>query len=76
MFSLEMSQEQLAQRMVAMKSGVDQTKLRTGWIEDDEWDKITHAFNELSTENMQIDDTPILSLICAAVRVGCRANKV
>lgn len=63
MFSLEMSQEQLAQRMVSMKSGVDQTKLRTGWIEDNEWENIIHAFNELSTEAMQIDDTPGISLI-------------
>jgi replicative DNA helicase len=63
MFSLEMSQEQLAQRMVSMKSGTDQTKLRTGWIEDNEWDAIIHAFNELSIDTMQIDDTPGISLI-------------
>jgi len=63
MFSLEMSLEQLVQRMVSMKSGVDQTRLRTGWIEDDEWDKIIHAFNELATDAMKIDDTPGISLI-------------
>jgi len=63
MFSLEMSQEQLIQRMVSMKSGVDQTRLRTGWIEDDDWEKITHAFNDLSTDNMKVDDTPGISLI-------------
>ncbi|HCI78567.1 MAG TPA: replicative DNA helicase, partial [Ktedonobacter sp.] len=42
-FSLEMSKEQLVQRLLSMDAGVDQQRLRTGWIEDDEWERIIYS---------------------------------
>ena len=56
-FSLEMSKEQLVQRLLSMDAGVDQQRLRTGWIEDDEWDRIIYAMGTLSEANIWIDDT-------------------
>lgn len=65
LFSLEMSKEQLAQRLLSMDSAVDQQRLRTGYISDvdDEWTRITESINRLSGTNIFIDDTPGLSLI-------------
>src|SRR5256884_2310915 len=56
-FSLEMSKEQLVQRLLSMDAGIDQQRLRTGWIEDDEWDRIIYAMGTLSEANIWIDDT-------------------
>ncbi len=56
-FSLEMSKEQLAQRLLSMDASLDQQKLRTGWIEDDEWERIVYAMDTLSEANIWIDDT-------------------
>lgn len=60
-FSLEMSKEQLVQRLLSMDAGIDQQRLRTGWIEDEEWDRITYAMGTLSEANIWIDDTPGIS---------------
>jgi replicative DNA helicase len=60
-FSLEMSKEQLVQRLLSMDAGVDQQRLRTGWIEDDEWERIVYAMGTLSEANIWIDDTPGIS---------------
>jgi replicative DNA helicase len=60
-FSLEMSKEQLVQRLLSMDAGIDQQRLRTGWIEDDEWDRIIYAMGTLSEANIWIDDTPGIS---------------
>jgi replicative DNA helicase len=62
-FSLEMSRESLAQRFVAMQSGVEQQRLRTGWIEDDEWPVLVEASDTLAEMKVYIDDTPGLSLL-------------
>jgi replicative DNA helicase len=62
-FSLEMSQEQLIQRFMAMEAGVDQTRLRNGWIEDDEWERIMVAMNTLNDAPIFIDDTSGISCI-------------
>src|SRR5438270_1522485 len=56
-----MSKEQLVQRLLSMDAGVDQQRLRTGWIEDDEWDRIIYAMGTLSEANIWIDDTPGIS---------------
>ncbi len=56
-FSLEMSKEQLAQRLLSMDASLDQQKLRTGWIEDDEWEQIVITRDRLSEANIWIDDT-------------------
>ncbi|HLZ59429.1 MAG TPA: replicative DNA helicase [Ktedonosporobacter sp.] len=60
-FSLEMSKEQLLQRLLSMDAGVDQQRLRTGWIEDDEWERIIGAMDTLSKANIWIDDTAGIS---------------
>ncbi|HEV2583356.1 MAG TPA: replicative DNA helicase [Ktedonobacteraceae bacterium] len=56
-FSLEMSKEQLAQRLLSMDASIDQQRLRTGWIEDDEWERIVIARDKLEEVNIWIDDT-------------------
>jgi replicative DNA helicase len=62
-FSLEMSKEQLVQRLLSMDAGVDQQRLRTGWIEDDEWDRIVYSMGTLSEANIWIDDTASISSV-------------
>jgi replicative DNA helicase len=62
-FSLEMSKEQLIQRLLAIGSGVDQQRLRTGWIEDNEWERIISVMGTLSEADIWIDDTSTISTI-------------
>jgi replicative DNA helicase len=60
-FSLEMSKEQLVQRILSMDAGVDQQRLRTGWIEDEEWERIIYSMGTLSEANIWIEDTAGIS---------------
>ncbi len=60
-FSLEMSKEQLVQRLLSMDASIDQQRLRTGWIEDDEWERIVISMENLSQGNIWIDDTAGIS---------------
>ncbi|HEY1348395.1 MAG TPA: replicative DNA helicase [Ktedonobacteraceae bacterium] len=60
-FSLEMSKEQLAQRLLSMDAGIDQQRMRTGWIEEDEWERIVTASDKLSEARIWIDDTAGIS---------------
>ena len=57
-FSLEMSKEQLVDRMLATESGVDAWALRTGNLTDSDFEKIGHAMGALSEAQIFIDDTP------------------
>lgn len=57
-FSLEMSKEQLVDRMLSMQSGVDAWALRTGNLTDNDFEKIGHAMGTLSEAQIYIDDTP------------------
>jgi len=61
MFSLEMSKEQLVQRLISSVSRVDSRNLRSGFIEDIEWPEIANALGYLSDAPMWIDDTPNVS---------------
>ncbi len=61
-FSLEMSKEQLVDRMLAMSSGVDAWALRTGNLTDKDFEKIGQAMGELSEADIFIDDTPGISV--------------
>ena len=61
-FSLEMSKQQLAHRLLCSESGVDATKLRLGMINDAEQRKLHHAFELLSEAPIYIDDTPSINL--------------
>ncbi|OQX56106.1 MAG: replicative DNA helicase, partial [Candidatus Cloacimonas sp. 4484_209] len=60
-FSLEMSQEQLVQRMLGMEAKVDLAKLRTGFLSDEEWAKLTAAAGKLSEAELYIDDSARLT---------------
>jgi replicative DNA helicase len=62
-FSLEMSAEQLVQRLLSMETGVDSHRLRLGLIDDSEWDQISRAFGRLAESNVYIDDTPGISIM-------------
>lgn len=58
LFSLEMSKEQLVDRMLAMESGVDAWALRTGNLSDQDFERIGQAMGTLSEAQIYIDDTP------------------
>ena len=62
-FSLEMSAEQIVQRLLSMETGIDQQRLRMGEIKEDEWDMLMRAAAELSETMLYIDDTPAMSAI-------------
>ncbi len=57
-FSLEMSKEQLVDRLLAMESGVDAWALRTGNLTDNDFEKLAEAMGTLSEAKIYIDDTP------------------
>jgi replicative DNA helicase len=57
-FSLEMSKEQLVDKMLSTESGVDNSKLRTGDLSDEDFENLSHAWGALGEANMYIDDTP------------------
>ena len=59
-FSLEMSAEQIALRLLSMASRVPFSKLRKGNITNDEWDKLTNAASRLTDTNLIIDDDSML----------------
>lgn len=69
-FSLEMSSDQLAARILSMETSINATKFRTGAINEDEWLGITTRSNEISQMPFFIDDTPALSI--AAIRTRTR----
>ena len=57
-FSLEMSKEQLVNRMLCSEAMIDAQKLRTGELTDDDWPKLIQAIGPLSQADIYIDDTP------------------
>ncbi len=62
LFSLEMSKEQLVDRMLAMESGVDAWALRTGNLTDSDFEKIGEAMGTLSEAQIYIDDSPSITV--------------
>jgi len=60
-FSMEMPGDSLAMRMMSSLGRIDQHRVRTGRLEDDEWPRLTSAVNILAGASMFIDDTPALS---------------
>ena len=73
-FSLEMSKEQLVNRMICSEAYVDAQKLRVGDIDDEDWVKLAKAAGPLSNANIYIDDTPGISL--SELRSKCRRLKI
>jgi replicative DNA helicase len=62
-FSLEMSAEQLVQRLLSTETGVDSHRLRLGMIDDDEWVRISSAFGRLAEAQIFIDDSAAASIM-------------
>jgi replicative DNA helicase len=60
-FSMEMPGEQLAMRMLSSLGRIDQHRVRTGKLDDDDWPRLTHAVGQLAEAPMFIDDTPALT---------------
>ena len=69
-FSLEMSKQQLAQRMLCSRSGVDSQRLRRNMLTNTDWDSLHQAMVQLTDAPIFIDDTPGLSLL--ALRAKAR----
>ncbi len=62
-FSLEMSKEQLVQRMLCSEGAIDSQRLRTGQLEDEEWGKLIATADKLSKAQIYIDDTPGITVM-------------
>lgn len=73
-FSLEMSKEQLVQRLVSSQSNVALDSISKGKIADDEWKKLTDAMTVLSSSKIYIDDTPGIKV--SEIRSKCRKLKL
>lgn len=73
-FSLEMSKEQLVNRLFSMESKVDSQHLRTGNLSDDEWEKLIESAGVIGKSNLIIDDTPGISI--SELRSKCRKYKL
>jgi len=69
-FSLEMSNEQLVQRIIAQETGIDSTRLRSGKLSPDEWLLFTQAIEVLTDTHIFLDDTPALTPL--QLRTKCR----
>ena len=73
-FSLEMSKEQLVNRLLSMESGVDAQKLRNGNLTDNDWERLVEGAEGVARSNLIIDDTPGITL--AELRSKCRKYKL
>lgn len=73
-FSLEMSKEQLVNRILSNEAMIDSHKMRIGKLEDDDWQKIARALGPLSEAPIYIDDTPGTSIM--EIRAKCRRLKL
>ena len=73
-FSLEMSKEQLVNRMLCSEAMIDAQRLRTGSLDDSDWPKLIQAMGPLSEADIYIDDTPGISPM--EIRAKCRRLKL
>ncbi len=73
-FSLEMSKEQLVNRLFAMESRVDAQNIRTGSLSDEEWDRLVEGVNTVGRSKLIIDDTPGITV--REMRTKCRQYKL
>lgn len=71
-FSLEMSKEQLVDRLLTMEAMIDSWRLRTGNLEEDDFAKLNYAMGELSEAPLYLDDTPLLS----ALEIKAKARRL
>lgn len=75
LFSLEMSKEQLVDRMLASEAGVNSWNLRTGNMSDADFEKIGHAMGSLSEAQLYIDDTPGITVSELRTKARREAHK-
>lgn len=73
-FSLEMSKEQLVNRLFSLESRVDSQHIRTGQLNDSEWEKLIETAGVIGKSNLIIDDTPGISI--SELRSKCRKYKL
>lgn len=73
-FSLEMSKEQLVQRMLSAQSHVELKKIKTGTLDENDWPRIIDAMAVLSNAKIHIDDTPGIKI--SELRSKCRKLKI
>ncbi len=73
-FSLEMSKEQLVNRLLSCEGMIDAQKMRTGKLEEDDWGKLAQAMSVLSDAPIYIDDTPGQTVM--EIRAKCRRLKL
>ncbi len=73
-FSLEMSKEQLVNRMLSLESKVSGQNIRTGQLSDTEWEKLAETAGVIGQSNLMIDDTPGITI--AELRSKCRKFKL
>ncbi|MEF9991507.1 MAG: replicative DNA helicase [Paraclostridium sp.] len=73
-FSLEMSKEQLVQRMLSAQSHVELKKIKNGSLDENDWPRIIDAMSVLSNANIYIDDTPGIKI--SELRSKCRKLKI
>ena len=73
-FSLEMSKEQLVNRLFSMEAKVDSQQLRTGNLSEAEWEKLIESAAQIGKSNLIIDDTPGISI--SELRSKCRKYKL
>jgi replicative DNA helicase len=69
-FSMEMSNEQLVQRLISQETGIDSHRLRTGKLSENEWSLLAHAMEVLGDTQIFLDDTPGLTPL--QLRTKCR----
>ncbi len=74
LFSLEMSKDQLVNRILCMEAMVDSNKVRTGKLEEDDWNKLAGVVGPISDSGIYIDDTPGISIM--EIRTKCRKLKM
>ena len=74
LFSLEMSKEQMVNRILCSEAMVDSNKVRTGKLEEDDWTKLAGSIGPLSDAEIYIDDTPGISV--TEIRAKCRKLKI
>jgi replicative DNA helicase len=72
-FSLEMSKEQLVQRMLCSEAGIDSNRLRTGFLQNNDWNRLAIAMGRLGEAPVFIDDSAVVSAL--EVRAKCRRLK-
>ncbi len=73
-FSLEMSRQQLVSRLISQESQIDGQSLRTGRLEERDWDRLVESSGVVASANLIIDDTPGATV--SEVRTACRKYKL